>query len=235
VGDGMYELLERMGDLHGTSLLNEVRLTYPRMHVLGLDFATSLDFLGGLGLWGEVAFFFHEDLFNQVRTSAAWIDIAGTSTEVPGIERNYKILDYPKGWFWKGTFGMDYSFTSWWYLNVQYIHGFIDEFGANRPKQGVINLKDYLMAGMDFRLVDTKLLIRLFSVVQLPYRELCRSDGQTCERGASAVLYPEITLNFLRGSEFSVGALLHLGGYNTKFGSPISGPNTVFIKGRISI
>ncbi len=235
VGDGMYELLEKMDDLHGTTILNEVRLSYPRMHVLGLDFATSLDFLGGLGIWGEVAFFFHDALYNQVRTSSAWLDIAGTSTEVPGIERNYKILDHPDGWFWKGTFGMDYSFTSWWYLNVQYIHGFIDEFGRNHPKQGVINQKDYLMSGMDFRLVDTKLLIRLFSVVQFPYRELCQADGHTCQRGASAVLYPEITLNFLRGSEFSVGALLHLGGYNTKFGSPISGPNTVFIKGRISI
>jgi hypothetical protein len=235
VGDGMYELLEKMDDLTGTTILNRVRLSYPRMQVLGMDFSTSLDFLGGLGLWGEVAFFFHEDLYNQVRTSSAWIDIAGTSQEVPGIERNYLIRDYPKGWFWKGTFGMDYSFTSWWYLNVQYIHGFIDEFGANRPKQGVINLKDYLMAGMDFRLVDTKLLIRLFSVVQFPYRELCRADGHTCQRGASAVLYPEITLNFLRGSELSVGALLYVGGYNTKFGSPMAGPNTVFVKGRISI
>lgn len=235
VGDGMYELLERMDDLTGTVILNRVRLSYPRMQVLGLDFATSLDFLGGLGLWGEMAFFFHEDLYTQVRTSAAWIDVAGVSQEVPGIERNYLLEDYPEGWFWKGTFGMDYSFTSWWYLNVQYIHGFIDEFGKNHPKQGVTNLKDYLMAGMDFRLVDTKLLIRLFSVVQFPYRELCTAEGYTCKRNASAVLYPEITLNFLRGSEFSMGALIYLGGYNTKFGSPMAGPNTVFIKGRISI
>lgn len=233
-GDGLYELLGKMDTVEGASVTNDIVLTFPRMQVLGFDFATSLDFLGGLGLWGEVAFYFHDDLDMQVRTSSAFIDLGGSPFEVPGIERNYLVKDYPEGWFWKGTFGIDYSFTSWWYMNVQYVHGFPDEFGE-------INQLDYLVAGMDFKPLDGKILLRLFSIVNFPHEKLAcvREEGeQRCgqdKKEASAILYPAMTLNFWRGTEITLGALVYLGGFDTKFGTPLSGPNTIFLKGRISI
>ncbi len=233
-GDGMYELLEKMDDVSGATVLNEVVLSYPRMQVLGFDFSTSLDRIGGLGLWGEVAFYFHDDQYMQVRTSSAFIELGGRWNEVSGIERNYLLTDHPKGWFWKGTFGVDYTIMPWWYINVQYVHGFPDEFGE-------INQKDYLVAGMDFKPLDGKILVRIFSIVSFPYEQMsCTRDasGQVCgkrKKEASAILYPALTFNFWRGTEISLGSLIYMGGFDTRFGSPLSGPNTVFLKGRISI
>jgi hypothetical protein len=233
-GDGMYELLEKKDDLAGATVLNDIVLSYPRMQVLGFDFSTSLDFLGGLGVWGEVAFYFHDDLYMQVRTSSAHISSGGVWQEVPGIERNYMITDYEEGWFWKGTFGVDYTITPWWYVNAQYVHGFPDEFGET-------NVRDYLVAGMDFKPLDGKILVRLFGIVSFPYEQLlCERAGgeQRCssdDKEASAILYPALTFNFWRGTEITLGSLVYVGGFDTRFGSPLSGPNIVFLKGRISI
>ena len=173
----------------------DVMLTYPKVHVLGADLSTSLDFLGGLGLWAEFAMTFHDDLYRYVSIDQAQI-----------LEREAE-----KGSFWKLTAGMDYSITSWWYANVQYIHGFVDEFGAAA-------LNDYIVAGSDFKAFAEQLTIRTFVIYQI--------------QDQSMVMYPQLIFKFWPGTELTAGAFVFLGDEESKFGSRITGPSTVFLKGR---
>ena len=151
-----------------------VTLTYPRVHVLGVDFATSLDFLGGLGFWGEVSVTLHDDLYRTVITNEVGINAAE--------------IEFERGLFPKVIVGFDYSFTPWWYVNVQYLYGFVDEFGEGFQES-------YLVGGMDFKIGQDLALIRMFTNVNL-------DDG-------SFALFPQVTLTPWSGGEISVGALLY--------------------------
>ena len=189
----------------------DVTLTYPRVHVLGAEMATSLDFLGGLGLWAEVGITFHDDLFVVVDGTR----FAGNQKGL--LFTNGPELEHEAGQFVKATVGMDYTPLPWWYINVQYLHGFVDEFGADK-------LQDYLVAGMDFKLARDKLLLRFFTILNF--------------QDQSFVLFPQIVLTPFSGGELSVGAFLYSGLFglsrDTKFGTPIAGASTVFTKARFS-
>lgn len=122
----------------------DVQLVYPRVWVVGMDFATSLDFMGGVGLWGELTVTIHDDV-------PIYLDINGA-----------KFTEYQvkKGVFVKGVLGIDNSFTKWLYINAQYIYGFVDEFGDN-------DLGHYLMLNGDVKLVNEQMLVRVSAVMNL--------------------------------------------------------------------
>ncbi len=185
-----------------THVSSDIHLSYPRVHVLGIDVSTSLDFLDGLGLWAEVGLTWHDDLFRLVD--------AGTPFDIREIEKEHE-----QGMFVKSTVGMDYTPFPWWYINVQYVYGFPDEFGAT-------SMKHYLVAGMDFKLARDMLLLRTFTVVHLTGDD------------ASAVLFPQIVVTPWNGGEISVGAFLFLGSESSKFGSAVTGAPTVFMKAKAS-
>ena len=112
----------------------------------------------------------------------------------------------------------------------------MDEFGANK-------LGDYLVAGMDFKMLRDKLLFRLFGLVKFPVScdtdrfGLCLDDSGPGARrrreAASGALFPQIIVAPVNGAEFTVGAFLYFGAKNTKFGSPTTGASTVFARARI--
>lgn len=184
-------------DLDGVTVNTIVDLTFPRMHVVGADMATSLDFLGGLGLWAEFAYTWHDDLYTYIEIGDGQI-----------VEQ-----DIGTNEFWKMAAGMDYSITSWWYVNAQWVHGFIDEFGAD-------DLNDYLVAGMDFNLFANQMLIRMFAIYQF--------------QDSSYILYPQLTFTFWRNTELTAGAFVYGGADDSVLGSPVSGPSTFFMRARYS-
>ncbi|MBT6178676.1 MAG: hypothetical protein HOI23_15625, partial [Deltaproteobacteria bacterium] len=56
-------LISTQEDLvRGSIVTSEIELQFPRIQMAGGHFSTSLDFLGGMGLWGEVALYMHEEL-----------------------------------------------------------------------------------------------------------------------------------------------------------------------------
>ena len=140
---------------------------------------------------------FHEDLYRYIDVGLG-----------PVLEQEAEA-----GHYWKLTTGFDYSLTSWWYFNAQYIRGFVDEFGAP-------NMGDYVLAGSEFKMFSETVALRLFSILDL--EEL------------SAVIYPELFIRGWTNTEVSIGAFAFLGEPDTKFGSRLTGPNTVFLKGRYS-
>ncbi len=185
------------GTLEGHRIATDVVLYYPKVTVVGGDFATSLDALGGLGVWAELAVTYHDGVpMNLTVGRAQEID-----TQVAA------------GSFWKLTAGMDYTFTRWLYANVQYLHGFVDEFGTE-------NINDYVVAGLDFKTFDEQVLLRLFGLYQL------QDEG--------FIAFPQLSFRFWQSTELLAGALLHAGRDDSKFGNRTAGPNLVFVKGRYS-
>ena len=184
--------------LDGLPIGLNVELAYPKVDVVGFDFSTSLDSLGGLGLWVEVAVTYHDDI-------TVFLD-GGTLGQL-------EITDIEAGKFWKIAAGTDYSLLSWWYVNIQYLHGFVDEFGAE-------NLNDYIVAGSDFKFFSDRLLLRIFGLVQF--------------QDKSHVIYPQITSTHWTNTELSLGAFIMRGGDSTKFGSAAAGQSKIFLTGKYS-
>ncbi len=196
--------------LVGTEVHNRIKLSYPPIQQIGFDVSTSLPFLADMGLWAEVAVVFHDDLHLQVRTSDA------VFPEMPaalGVSGTRQAVEVDRGVFVKAVVGVDHSPFKWWYINVQYLHGFVDEFGAEY-------LEDYVVAGSDFKLFDDRLLLRLFAIVNF--------------QDPSAVLFPQITVAPFEAAELVVGALFYFGNEDTKFGSPLTGPSTMFVRAKMS-
>ncbi len=196
---GLMDLMESFG-VDGISTLTaytDVTVEYPRIWMAGMDFATSLDFIGGVGLWGELAFYIHDDVKID-------LDINGTKLHENQAD---------KGYFVKAVLGIDNSFTKWLYMNMQYIYGFVDEFGAK-------DLEHYLMWNGDFKAFNEQMLFRLSLV-------WCISDP-------SAMLVPSFSFKFWPNTEVALGALIHLGDDDKTFGNRVTGPNYVYLQAKYS-
>ena len=187
-------------DLTGFIVDNEVILRYPKIQMMGGQFSTSLDFLGGMGLWGEVAVFSHDDLALDLDL----VSLVGTTESEVTLE---------SGTFTKVAAGIDYSILRNWYVNIQYLRGFVDEFGEN-------NLNQYVVLVNDLKFINETMLVRTVVVHQL--EEL------------TGLVYPNIIFSAFEGGELSIGGLVYYGKPETKFGSPVVGPNVAFVKARYS-
>ncbi len=190
----------------------------------------------------------------------------------PGGREPVVIDDTP---FAKWTVGLDYTFTKELYANIQWVHGLADEYGAgdwisdgdavrassaNGPilqcaigRDGSAcarevlrpRIADYLVTGIDLRLLDQKLLLRLFTIFDLTGIDVSRFDPDTGERtrehfhmftkeGFGAVIYPEVNYNFGNGLDLGGGTLLQLGRNNGKFGDPAAGGSIVWTRARFA-
>lgn len=129
-------------------------LMFPRMHVLGFDWGGQIPLgkLGGgnrgIGFWFEMAVYFPQKVempiyLNNVPymgTGEYDYDLDGT----PGGPRPVTLAGTP---FAKWVLGFDYTFNKHVFMNVQWVHGFVDEFGSGdflkkgfTPTRGFLDL-----------------------------------------------------------------------------------------------
>lgn len=238
--------------------LIKTELVYPKADVIGLEMAGSIEKLGGMGYWAEAALYlpgrvelavydqvtmpptvkpmeyvFDESLGRYVR----YIRPAGTTVERPVVIDNTPFV--------KATVGADYTIAGKVYINFQYVHGFIDEFGAGRiarPRKDANNIKeeprvesrmgDYLVAGLDVKALQDRLLFRLFGVIKVPSIDL--GSGLWDDYQATGVLFPQIIWTVYDATELMLGGFIMLGDRSTKFGDPAAGGTELFLKGKIS-
>jgi hypothetical protein len=175
--------------------------------------------------------------------------------------------------FAKWAAGLDYTFGEHVYVNAQWVHGFPDEYGTGRAirasgvttsagetlvgcalvKDGTTCARevyrpavaDYAVLGVDFKLLNNALLVRLFNILDLSgmteesYDDAAgarvqRSHSPFSSEGFSMVVYPEVEYNFGNGLELGGGALLMLGSHETKFGDPAAGGSLVWGRAKMS-
>ena len=118
--------------------------------VIGVEMAGSIQRLGGLGYWIEAAV--------NIPTEIGWESTTPSPARQPAASGEYQrdpatgrylrvtfspdqqvtrpvvVVGTP---FVKATIGVDYTIGSRAYINVQYVHGFIDGFGAGRAARRV--------------------------------------------------------------------------------------------------
>jgi hypothetical protein len=197
---------------------SHVTLIYPRMQVIGADFATQLPFLDDMGLWGEGALFLPQPQDLRIEFPIA-VDVTPSGRpNDDGMANPVRQMVGPtirKTPFIKATAGLDYSFGEHVYVQAQYLRGFIDEFGVD-------HIGNYVVGGADLIFFGRHLIFRMFGVVDIPTE---RGDN------GSYVIYPELILVPPWGSvTFELGSFFLLGEPDTKFGQAAAGSSIAFFK-----
>jgi hypothetical protein len=121
-------------------IATDALLSYPRMQVLGFNasgefnpFKRISESIHGIGYRAEVAVVFPQRTTLQITQDAL------TKLFQPAGEYDYQANGVPGGRppavieatpFPKWTLGLDYTFGAHVYLNLQWAHGLVDEFGA---------------------------------------------------------------------------------------------------------
>ncbi len=100
---------------------------------------------------------------------------------------------------------------------------------------------DFLVAGLDWKALQQKLLLRMFTVIGLngihetfydaaAGVRVAKNHSAFSSAGYTVVLYPSATYNFGGGLEMSLGVLAQLGQPWTKFGDPAAGGTMVWTR-----
>ncbi|TNE52075.1 MAG: hypothetical protein EP343_01350 [Deltaproteobacteria bacterium] len=162
----------------------DVRLVFPRVHIVGLDFSTSL---GGVGFWAEAALFIPTEAVDTKFTLPQFL-LDGMVIIDPNLPnkiaqplRTFK--DQP---YIKITAGMDYTFPGGWYFNLQYLYGFFNE-------QSWDELHHYAILAFRKGFLRDKLLIQLSAGIEIDSQRTQREkdlDGN--EVGLGFIINPEI-------------------------------------------
>ncbi len=140
---------------------------FPEMQALGFDFAGEY---GSVGFWGEMALFYPEEV---------------------KIGPEILLSDYP---YLKYTFGMDYTFESGIYLEVQYVHGFFTERGRG-------NLNDFLIANIERKFLNDDLKLQLGGALEA-------RDIDNIKDSYGTALIPEISYSPVDNLEITMQVYL---------------------------
>jgi hypothetical protein len=264
---------------------------FPRMHVYGFNMTGEVGWLQAISkeIFNSVGYRIEAALIvpqrDTIELTNDAINVGGL--EVPAGEYDYDLDNLPGGPrpavvedtpFAKWVVGLDYTFNKHVYLNIQWVHGLADEYGAGdwitegytvrdggvtsddngtvvcavtrdgtacarevlRPRIG-----DYLVTGIDLRVLDQKLLLRLFTILDLVGVDETHFDAAKGERvtehhsmftedGFGAVIYPEVNYNFGNGLDLGIGALWQIGKDWGKFGDPAAGGSLVWGRARFA-
>lgn len=119
------------------------QLSFTRTHIIGADLATSI---AGVGFWMEAAAFIPEK--NVIMTND--LSALYPFSPVP-ITKDTTLLEKTKPYI-KLVVGGDYNFKDGSYLNIQYLHGFIQEMDSK-------NLNDYFFLRYEKKFLNEKLKI----------------------------------------------------------------------------
>lgn len=117
------------------------QLSFMRAHTLCGDFATSI---AGIGLWGEAACIIPDK--EVIMTN----DLSAFFPQSPEpVTEDKTVVDKP---YIRFLIGSDYFFRDGSYLNIQYLHGFIQERGKE-------NLNDYFFMQYEKKFFNEKLTV----------------------------------------------------------------------------
>jgi hypothetical protein len=158
---------------------------YPRLQVWGLDLAGELF---GVGFWAE----------------AAWNKIADTTASLTGpFTQAFPLFE---DGFIKYVVGLDYNFGRGFYGNIQFLHGFFDEFDYSEEAESIFQLgrgrffgglENYLVAKLEYKTARDNLKLSLSGIYEMgaeqalvltPGLEARVADGMLIQAGGFLVV-----------------------------------------------
>ncbi len=161
----------------GTNITEDIILASPRIHMVGFDVAGEL---ASIGYWAEFGLFIPEDFDIKIN--------------LPGTTKTETILDEP---YLKYTLGLDYTFSTSTYINLQYNHGFFTELGKD-------NLDDYIFFRVEQKLLNNKIKLTLGTVFNT-------DSFEDIDDNYGLGILPEIAYMPYDDVELSLGAFLVFG------------------------
>lgn len=214
-------------------------IMYPKMQVVGFDFSHSASWFYNVGFVGEVALIIPQPVNFGVQgylngEELCSLHITKDNRDIPICTDQNKLptgvkapntVNVPNRPFAKATFGMDYTFTSWLYVNTMYVYGFTDEFNDR------YGLHHYWVAATKLSFLDQELQFQIASTLD------CND--------LSAILYPQVTWVVVPGAELSAGAFYIFGDTHakdsnvdyskrSKFGQKATGRSMAFMRGKVT-
>jgi len=171
-------------DMLGNVALN-VNMDFYREHIFGADIAGSI---GNFGVWAEAAAFLPTEEVHQLTDVSALYP----SSPVPVIKDSL-LLD--KKAYVKFVLGTDYHFGDGTYVNLQYLHGFLNEEGKD-------NLNDYFMLRSEHTFFDEKLKISPLSGAFVV------SNWDDVKNNYALMYVPEISYKATDNAEITLGAYI---------------------------
>lgn len=163
----------------------DVDLIYPRQSIIGWDAAGAI---GGVGCWAEAAVFFPEAVNLEYAPDAATqMIMAANGLSFP---EKTMLADKP---YVKYLVGADYTFPGGFYLNAQYLHGFLHERGesalenyvfANLDWNAVTDVLKLTPIGIGLEIKDFKHITEQYSFIAMPQAEYRPFDNVSLILGA---------------------------------------------------
>ena len=180
----------------------EANMIYPRIQTVGVDMAGSI---GDVGVWAEGALFIPEKQYN---------DITFPDPQYGKVTKREIALDSKP--YFKYVIGGDYTFKNGWYVNAQYLHGFIHERGSE-------NLNDYFLIRLEKKFMNDELKIIPFGIA------LSIPDWSDIKNNYGIAGGPEIDYYPVDALEIAIGAYIIDGKGNNLFGN-VKDLDEIFLK-----
>jgi hypothetical protein len=167
----------------------KTELIFPKTQIFGLDMAGAV---ADIGIWAEAALILPEEVVMTTDLSALGMGI------VASVILEHEI-------YAKYVAGADYTFKNGIYINIQYVHGFFHEKGAD-------NLEDYIMLGLEWPLFNDKLkLMPISGGIEI-------KDYEEFEDNYAVIYSPEISYHPVDNVNIDLGATWIEGTSTTTFG-----------------
>lgn len=183
---GIYNTITPVDTMGGVNVI--AKTTFFRQHIFGADMATSI---GGVGVWAEAAAFLPE------REVVMTTDLSALFPQSP-VPVTVDSVVLKKEVFVKFVVGADYNFANGMYLNIQYLHGFINERGRG-------NLNDYFFLQYQMKFFEDKLKITPVA------GGFIVSDWDDIPNNYSILYAPEISYMATDNAELNLSAPLFFG------------------------
>jgi len=178
---------------------------YPHVQVAGFDCAGEFV---GVGFWGEAALVLPENVTGSSRVPLV---IAGQPVV---IENSFRLLEKS---YWKYVLGLDYNFGGGFYVNLQFLHGFFDEFAFSAEAKKYLGLgqgrflgelSNYLFGRLEYKSGNEKLRLKASGLLEMN------------AAGTAFALLPEVEFRIADAVVAQLGGFWLLAGdaAETKFG-----------------
>jgi hypothetical protein len=137
---------------------------YPHLQIAGFDCAGEF---AGVGFWGEAALVVPENVTGSSRIPLV---IAGQPVV---SENSFRLLAKN---YWKYVLGLDYNFGGGVYANLQFLHGFFDEFAFSADAENRLGLgqgrffgaqADYLFGRLEYKSGNEKLKLKAGGLLEM--------------------------------------------------------------------
>jgi len=161
------------------------QLEFNRTHIFGADMAGSI---GGVGVWAEAAAFLPDNEVIMTNNLSAFYPESPIAVTQDSVVLKKEI-------YLKLAIGADYNFANGTYLNVQYLHGFMNERGTD-------NLNDYFFVQLDKKFIDDRLKIAPLA------GGFIVSDWDNIENNYALVYVPNISFMATDNAEITVSAAI---------------------------